>query len=432
MSVSGYRIVNTCFQLVCWKKQLLRGLVVPLLILSLVACGGSSSSSNSGSAGSGSSLRAWPASQPGEDPPAAPEELAPLITNLSLLSAALPRDVAARLFDPVALGYTINDISDPVIVEHMVRSTLAQGQDGSRIEHAYHWYGHPYENPNVALVPVEFNNRYGTRLHGEIVLPKQGLVPPTQGPFPVIVALQGLNTNTAMYRWWHRLFADNGYVVFAFDFSGQGRSDDAGESDPDNNLHDAQDAIRYLFEDSPVAAALDADRLGVIGHSMGAAAALRVQEQEAADAAEPNPVRVRAVVAAAPVFESVTASPIPVMIQTGDHDGPIAPLPFVNPAVVRPLYDSLSSDRAFIVAEAASHAQHTNYPLLPTSTWGREIAANYSLAWMEYYLNNNTQALLTLLGGHPHLSYLHDSLVRIGDSEQSYRGNGLAPSGDEL
>jgi len=99
---------------------------------------------------------------------------------------------------------------------------------------------------------------------------------------------------------------------------------------------------------------------------------------------------------------------------------------------VRPLYDSLSSDRAFIVAEAASHAQHTNYPLLPTSTWGREIAANYSLAWMEYYLNNNTQALLTLLGGHPHLSYLHDSLVRIGDSEQSYRGNGLAPSGDEL
>ena len=103
--------------------RVVRAVCLPLLVFTLVACGGSSSSSNSASAGSGSSLRAWPASQPGEDPPAAPEELAPLITNLSLLSAALPRDVAARLFDPVALGYTINDISDPVIVEHMVRST---------------------------------------------------------------------------------------------------------------------------------------------------------------------------------------------------------------------------------------------------------------------------------------------------------------------
>lgn len=418
---------------IAFFRSMGRLLLIPAALLALVACGGSSSSSSGGSSGGGAAgLSEWPQSQRGEDPPPAPEEFAPIITNLSALSEALPRDVATRLFDPVAFGYTINDISDPVIVEHMVRASIAQSQDGSRLEHAYHWYGHPEENANVALVPVEFNNRYGTRLHGEIVLPRQGQVPPSAGPFPVIVALQGLNTNTAMYRWWHRLFADAGYVVFAFDFSGQGRSDDAGESDPDSNLHDAQDAIAYLFGASPVAAVLDADRLGVIGHSMGAAAALRVQEQEAEGAAEPNPVRVRAVVAAAPVFESVAASPVPVMIQTGDHDGPIAPLPFVNPAVVRPLFDALSGDRAFIVAEAASHAQHTNYPLLPSSTWGREIAANYSLAWMNYYLKADALAMFTLFSGHPHLSYLHDSVVRVGSQEQVFRGNGLAPSEGEF
>lgn len=400
--------------------------------LMLSACGSGSSGNHGGGGGPTTGLQAWPAWQEGQNPPAAPDEFAPIVTNLDALASALPREAATRLFDPIAFGFTIHDISDPVIVEHMVRSTLAQLQDGSRLEHAYHWYGHPYENEAVALIPVEFKNRYGTRLHGEILLPGKAGIPPTDGPFPVIIALQGLNTNTAMYRWWHRLFADNGYLVFAFDFSGQGRSEDEAEGDPDNNLHDAQDAMRYLFEDSAVASVLNREQVGVIGHSMGAAAALRVQEQAAADAAEPNPVPVKAVVAAAPVFESVSASPIPVMIQTGDHDGPIAPLPFVNPEVVRPLYDSLASDRAFIVAEAASHGQHTNYPLIPTSTWGREIAADYSLAWMDFYLRGDASALEILEGGHAHLSYLHDSLTRVMGEEKVYRGAGPVPDPGEF
>lgn len=391
-----------------------------LVAATMLGCGDDNAAGNGSSA-----LKQWPPSQQGEDPPAAPDAVSQVVGSTAALLDLLPTDVVVRLFDPVAFGYTINDITDPIIVEHMVRSTLAQLQDGSRLDQVYHWYGHPYENQAVALVPVEFENRYGTRLHGEIVLPGRAAIPPSDGPFPVILALEGLNTNTAMYRWWHRLFADNGYLVFAFDFSGQGRSDDEVSGDPGNNLHDAQDAMRYLFEASPVASVLDRDRFGVIGHSMGAAAALRVQEQEASDAAEPNPVPVKAVIAAAPVFESVSASPIPVMIQTGDHDGPIAPLPFVNPAVVRPLYDSLSADRAFIVGEAATHGMHTNYPLIPTSTWGREIAEDFSLAWMDYYLRGDASVLAVLEGGHPHLSYLHDSLTRINGHEQSYRGAGL-------
>lgn len=413
-------------------KGFQQGLMASLTVL-LLACGSSSNGDeNAGAGGTTGELKEWPASQQGQNPPPAPEQFEPVVANADDLANMLPGDVLNRLVDPASFGYTINDITDPVIVEHMVRSSFAQLQDGSRLEQAYHWYGHPDENAAVALIPVEFNNRYGTKMHGEIVLPYAGTGSPSEGPFPVIIALQGLNTNTAMYRWWHRLFADNGYLVFAFDFSGQGRSDDEGEGDPGSNLHEAQDAMTYLFEQSPVAAVLNAEQVGVIGHSMGAAAVLRVQEQEAVDAAEPNPVRIKAGVAAAPVFESVAVNPIPIMIQTGDHDGPIAPIPFANPAVVRPLYDSFESDRAFIVAEAASHGQHTNYPLIPTSTWGREIAADYSLAWMDYYLRGDQSALAVLEGGHAHLSFLHDSATRINDVEHFYRGNGLVPDPAEF
>ncbi|MEQ1439733.1 alpha/beta fold hydrolase [Fontimonas sp. SYSU GA230001] len=384
----------------------------------LTGCGSGDSPPTSGTV----TLEQWPASQPGENPPPAPAEVEALIGNLDALAALLPTAVVAALFDPIAFGVTVRDLGDPQLAAFQVRATLAQQQDGSRIEHAYHWYGHPDFNDKVALVPVAFHDRYGTRLYGEIVLPNKGTVPPGAGPFPVILALEGLNTNVAMYRWWHQVFADAGYLVFAFDFSGQGHSDDEAQGDPGNNVEEAQDALTWLFAQSPVRSVLDATRVGVIGHSMGAITTMALQ------AVEP---RLRAAVAAAPISEDSApfdANPIPVMIQTGDHDGPIAPIPFVNPAVVRAVYDKLTEDRAFIVAEASSHAQHVNYPLLPTATWGHDIAGRYSLAWMDYHLRGDATALDVLRSAHPHLSYLWDSEVRIEGETTVMRGTGPLPA----
>lgn len=389
--------------------------VLAAVVLLCAACSGSSSSQSIG----GDTLKAWPPSQPGENPPPAPAAIEAVITQADALAALLPTAALARLFDPVALGMTIHDITDPGLLAFTVRATLAQLGDGSRLDQVYHWYGHPDFNDQVALLPVEFTNRYGTRLYGEIVLPRRGRVPPGDGPFPVILALEGLNTNVAMYRWWHQVFADAGYLVFAFDFSGQGHSDDALEGDADDDIQDAQDALGWLLEQSPVRSVLDRGRVGVIGHSMGAIATLGLQ------AIEP---RIHAAVAAAPISEASApfdANPIPVMIQTGDHDGPVAPIPFVNPAVVRPLYEKLQGDRAFIVAEAASHAQHTNYALLPTAQWGWDIAAQYSLAWMDWHLRRDPEALPRLRTAHPHLSFLWDSELRIDDETTVLRGEGL-------
>lgn len=367
-------------------------------------------------------LKEWPAYQTGENPPPAPAEIEAVITQLDTLADLLPDDALTLLFDPVAFGVTVRDLTDPSLLAFQVRATLAQLQDGSRLDHAYNWYGHPEYNEAVAIVPVEFENRYGTRLYGEIALPGRGEVPPAEGPFPVIVVLEGLNTNLAMYRWWHQAFADAGYLVFGFDFSGQGHSDDEGASDPGNNIEEAQDAITWLLESSPVRSVIDAGRIGVVGHSQGAIATMGLQ------AVEP---RIGAAVAAAPISESMApfeGNPIPVMIQTGDHDGPIAPIPFINPAVVRPVYEKLEQDRAFIVAEASSHAQHTNYPLLPTASWGLEIAARYSVAWMDYHLRGDMGAAEILTAAHPHLSYLWESEVRHGD--QTTRMTGAGPLGN--
>lgn len=399
----------------------LRHISLAGVLLALAACSSGGEGLDGVGGGGDASLKSWPVSQGGENPPPAPAEIEALIGQLDSLAALLPRDVAARLFDPIAFGMTVADLSDPALVAFSVRAALAQAQDGSRVDHAYHWYGHPDFNDQVALVPVRFNNRHGTELYGEIVLPQRGAVSPQSGPFPVILALEGLNTNVAMYRWWHQVFADAGYLVFAFDFSGQGHSADEGEGDPGDNIAEAQDALTWLLEESPVRSVLDRRRIGVIGHSMGAITTLGLQ------AVEP---RIHAAVAAAPISEAQApfdANPIPVMIQTGDHDGPIAPIPFVNPEVVRPVYEKLQGERAFIVAEASSHAQHTNFPLLPTAQWGQEIAGQYSLAWMDWQLRGDARALPVLRQAHPHLSYLWDSEVQVAGETTVLRGAGPAP-----
>ena len=387
------------------------------LALSLAACNNASAPE-----AAPQEAKAWPANGPAENPPPAPPEIEAVITDLDALAKMLPRDVVTALFDPIAFGVTVRDLTDPELVSFMVRATLAQAQGHCRQDSPYQCYGNPYYNDKVALVPVEFHNRYGTRLYGEIVLPNRGATPPSAGPYPVILALEGLATNTGVYRWWHQVFADAGYLVFAFDNSGQGRSDNEGANDPGNNIEEAQDALTYLFDESPVRDALDKTRVGVIGHSQGAIAVMGVQ------AIEP---RIQAAVAAAPISEQSApfdTNPIPVMVQTGDHDGPVAPIPFANPAVQRAVYDKLTQERAFIVTDAASHAQHTNYPLLPTSSWGLEVAGRYSLAWMNWQLRHDPAALEILRTADPHLSCLWDSEVQAGGKTTVMRGQLPVPS----
>lgn len=389
------------------------------LMAGLAACGG-------GGSGDGAAVGArfvassWPATTPVEGPPPLPAEFQPLLdlSAEALDALILPQFVDAT--NPIAFGQTFAETKDRSIREFQLAAMIAQGNDGSRQGHAFHWYGHPDFNDQVARVPVHFTSASGdVELYGEILLPRRGAVPPRAGAFPVIVALEGLQGNIGMYRWWHALFADAGYIVFAFDFTGQGMSEGSDDDTEATRVADTSRALDYLLAESPVRAFVDRSRIGLIGHSMGAITTLEAQDRDP---------RFRAAVAAAPISEDssdFTHSDIPIMIQTGDHDGPIAPIPFINPQVVRPVYDKLEADKALIVAEAASHAQHTNYPIVPTPTWSREIAGLYSLAWMDFYLRDDASAISVLLSTHPHLSALHTSEISIGGQRSVLRAGSV-------
>jgi dienelactone hydrolase len=402
-------------------KMGLRTFRIAALAGLLAACG--SGGSNDGIEGTGTSFRgasAWPATTPVEPPPPLPAEFQPLLeaTAPVLDALFLPQFVDAT--NPVAFGQTFAELDDREVREFQLAAMNAQMNDGSPQGHPFHWYGHPHFNDQAAIVPVRFASANGAvELYGEILLPQRGVAPARTGAYPVIVALEGLQGNIGMYRWWHVLFADAGYLVFAFDFTGQGHSGGTDDDTEATRVADTRRALDYLLEESPVRAFIDRSRIGLIGHSMGAITVLEAQDRDE---------RFRAAVAAAPISEGssdFTHSDIPIMIQTGDHDGPIAPIPFVNPQVVRPVYDKLEADKALIVAEAASHAQHTNYPIVPTPTWSREIAGLYSLAWMDYYLRGDEGALEVLLSTHPHLSSLHGSEVLINGNRTVLRAGTL-------
>ncbi len=415
--------------------------------------------------------------------PALPPEFQPLL-NLPLPDQLnVLRGMLVMASDPVAFGMTFQEGSDPEIAAFQMAAMNAQGNDGSR-GHAFHWYGHPENNAGVVRVittggpaPGYFKSATNpdVNLYGEFILPTRlneatdlrelapvptppvpaasgaaatasdqgrkpettpGVGPPSQREatpgeppatklYPAILAIEGLQGNIGMYRWWHQAFADAGYIVFAFDFTGQGMS---GGSDGDTDATRVADAIRaldYMLEESPFARHIDRTRVGVIGHSMGAMTTLEMTDalQRQVNAGERESMPMQAAVPAAPISEKSSEflpenALIPLMIQTGDHDGPIAPIPFVNPEVVRPVYNKLSGDRAMIVADAATHAQHTNYPILPTESHGREIAALYSLAWMDWYLKGEKRRVgdaWVLKYAHPRLSYLHTSEIDMDD-----------------
>lgn len=371
--------------------------------VALAACTGNSAGVNKTDGVAGG----WPAATPIESPPPLPDALKPLLDLSAPVLDLVAWSTLASTTDPIAFGFTFKDLGDRRLREFQLAGMAAQLSDGSRAS-PYHLYGHPDYNDQVARVPVHFPSDAGVDLYGEILLPYRGARPPSPHGAPLILALQGLATNVGVYRWWHQVFADAGYLVLAFDFTGQGQSAGDSNNAQTSAVQDAQTALTWLLNESPVKDFVDANRIGVIGHSMGAIATLELQGVDE---------RIKAAVAGAPISKmssTFTRSSIPIMIQTGDHDGPVAPIPFLNPIVVRQVYDELQGDRAYIVTEAADHAQHTNYPLLPTPTWGREVAGLYSLAWMDFYLRGDAAALALLTSAHAHLSALHSSETRIG------------------
>lgn len=109
----------------------------------------------------------------------------------------------------------------------------------------------------------------GLKLAGIVHTP-EGAAP---APRPALIALHGFGSNksSAAMQAMARLFAERGYVAMRFDFRGCGES----EGEPARvicleQVEDVRNAVSYLAARNGI----DQNRIGVIGHSFGAAVAV--------------------------------------------------------------------------------------------------------------------------------------------------------------
>lgn len=107
---------------------------------------------------------------------------------------------------------------------------------------------------------IDFSTEQG-QLHGEILLPKG------EGPFPGAVLCHGMGSDHRAMRPSAQRLVRRGIATLTFDFRGHGRSDGVLDGDL---VQDVTAALEFLRRHVKI----DPHRIALVGHSMGAMAAL--------------------------------------------------------------------------------------------------------------------------------------------------------------
>jgi dienelactone hydrolase len=285
-----------------------------------------------------------------------------------------------------------------------------------------------YDSADVE--PVTFLDRGGAQLFGRVWAPKGAT-----GPLPGVVVINGsVQAPETLYWWAAQALVEAGYVVMTFDPRGQGRSDNStpgGEpgsnANPDvfaTNLVDAIDfflstpAAPYegnVAEDArevtavnPLHAVVDPDRLGAVGHSLGARGVSVVQgAQPWPGTGDDNPIDV--VVAwdnlalsdgaAGDGLAGIPLVPrVPAMGQAGDYF--LTPTPYTSPpdpddkrgGFLTWVDAGLPSYQ--LVVEGGTHYEWSLLPTFPATAWepggdggwGNPLARHFTVAWLDRWL----------------------------------------------
>lgn len=342
-------------------------------------------------------------------------------------------------------------------------------------------------------VPVSFTNRYGALLRGTVFAPLPGARDPytgkvLRGPFPGVVVTTGsVQGSERMYWWLAQDLAERGYVVLTYDVQGQGRSetlphqvpvhdlpgcdgptgggeigvcDGVHAQQPSNFVYGTVDAMDFFLstparpyrnpaagsarvsKHNPLWSLYDASpdrhpatpgrtsRLGLAGHSLGAAAVSYVQAVDK---------RVSAVVAldklnASPGFSAL--GPMKAVVPslgvqseygfnvypyTMSHGSSIAPQPgppSEGPDPGRELATGFTTwkkarvDSMVIVPRASTHLEYTDISFaLPASRYGQALTSVYAQAWFDKYLKHDRSADSRLLA--PTFRYLEPANVGV-------------------
>lgn len=299
--------------------------------------------------------------------------------------------------------------------------------------------GDPVTYGDIDPIEVDFASRTGALLHGRLWWDGR------PGPHPGIVITSGSIQSPAVgYHWAAQSLAANGYLVLTWDPQGQGESEtfghEAGSTEPTadgfpfqqapNFVDGTVDALRFLMSDSsepyvpgtwtpdeadvhaaspagagldwanPLVHALDADNVGIVGHSLGASAVSIVQQcsDEAdvwrdVDTCGGRSFPVRAVVGWDRLSGDAVVPVVPGMDQEADGY-------FINPQPTTEAPDpaaNLSAFRAWQAAGVDSYAlsfrggTHCEWSWIPAicvaTGYGLRTADFYTLAWLDRYVH---------------------------------------------
>jgi hypothetical protein len=300
------------------------------------------------------------------------------------------------------------------------------------------WSGHPFYDEVGEFRQVAFydsgldRDEGGARLTGRVWAPLDS--EPGEDRPGVVITNGSIQAPETIYWWAAHALVAAGYVVMTYDPRGQGRSDNrtpdgtgGGNANPGVFVTDQVDAIDF-FRSTPddpyqhtdptrpdddaagVTAVnpfwdrLDRDRIGIVGHSLGATGVSVVQgiEWPATAKGEDNPVD------AAVAWDNLsepgstlagrTVEPrVPTMGQSADY---FAGVPKTQPPDPDGRTAGFSGWRDAGVptyqlnVRGGTHFEWSRIPTFPTTSWdgwGNELAEHFTVAWLDYWLKTEAE-----------------------------------------
>ena len=271
------------------------------------------------------------------------------------------------------------------------------------------------------VTKISFPADDGATLNGFLFRPPSKV----KGPYPGIVITTGsIQGYQQMYFWAAEGLAEAGYMVLTYDVQGQGNSDTLpADCTPDscpgvpyqqdyNFFQGTEDALNWFFSSkNPSRAQLDATRVGIAGHSLGASAVSVVGQCDP---------RVKAIVAwdNLATADGQCRDQVPAGLPAGSPATPTLTTPalginseyFFNPTPAQSPPDPQSRAAAFkqlsdagtdvmqIALRSSTHLEYTYVPyILPASRLGERVAFYYTLAWFDRYVRDRSSAYKRLV-----------------------------------
>jgi hypothetical protein len=277
------------------------------------------------------------------------------------------------------------------------------------------------------VAPVSFPATDGATLRGHVFLPPESVKQP-KGGFPGVVITDGsVQAYEQLYYWAAEDLATHGYEVMTYDVQGQGSSDllPANCPDPSNALaacpgvpyqqnynfyQGAEDSLSFFLSDkNPFRNELDKGRVGIAGHSLGAAAVSivgqcdnRVKTIVAWDNLDAiTPADCSTDVTIPKEYRSGTLIHAPALALTNDYlfnTEPMTSPPDEHSKMAG--YNQIKQaglDTEIVTFRGATHLTYTYIPLVfQASELNERMASYYTVAWFDEHLKGQKSAFKRL------------------------------------